>query len=38
MASHSDAAKTDAISGLAHSEAHYFNRYTTSARLLESMR
>jgi hypothetical protein len=27
MANQADAAKTDPLSGMAHSEAHYFNRY-----------
>jgi protein arginine N-methyltransferase 1 len=29
MANQADAAKTDPLSGMAHSEAHYFNRYDT---------
>jgi protein arginine N-methyltransferase 1 len=30
MANQADAAKTDPLSGMAHSEAHYFNRYLAS--------
>ena len=32
MANQQDAAKTDPLTGMAHSEAHYFNRYAVYAR------
>jgi protein arginine N-methyltransferase 1 len=31
MANQADAAKTDPLSGMAHSEAHYFNRYNLTS-------
>jgi hypothetical protein len=35
MANQTDAAKTDPLTGMAHSEAHYFNRYAVQSRRAE---
>jgi len=34
MASQQDAAKTDPLTGMAHSEAHYFNRWVVLSAVL----